>query len=114
MQYKIRIALTLMALAMPVAVSAQTLGRIQSAGGAINLGFVPDLAPFSSESGDKKASGYAVDLCLKVADSLKSRAGLSSLTVNYIPANFQSAYCRKTCATGLTRAFMIFWKASQV
>ncbi|MNO35326.1 Glutamate/aspartate periplasmic-binding protein precursor [compost metagenome] len=45
---------------------------------------MPDLPPFSMQQGDK-ASGYAIDLCLKVADKLKSELALPNLQVRYQP-----------------------------
>ena len=42
------------------------------------------VAPFSIQEGDK-ASGYAIDLCLKIADKLKTELGLPDLQVRYQP-----------------------------
>lgn len=66
---------------LPMLAGADTLERVRS-NNAITLGYLPDLAPFSSEEGGK-VSGYAIDLCLKIADAVKIGLGLSDLQVNY-------------------------------
>ena len=71
-----------MALLMPMTVCAQTLERIQSSG-TINIGFVPDQVPFSFKSADKQATGYSIELCQNVVDTVKGKLGLDSLKVNY-------------------------------
>ena len=63
--------------------SADTLERVRSSQ-TLTLGFRPDLAPFSEVDGDK-ARGYAIDLCLMVADRVKSELGLPDLQVRYQP-----------------------------
>ena len=49
---------------LPMLAGAQTLERVR-ASNALTLGYLPDLAPFSSEESGKPG-GYAIDLCLKV------------------------------------------------
>ncbi|EJM36355.1 periplasmic component of amino acid ABC-type transporter/signal transduction system [Pseudomonas sp. GM33] len=78
-----RLLLTFALLTLPLVAGANTLERVRSSH-TFNLGYLPDLAPFSKQEGDK-ASGYAIDLCLKVADKLKSELGLSDLQVHYQP-----------------------------
>ncbi|MNS17690.1 Glutamate/aspartate periplasmic-binding protein precursor [compost metagenome] len=68
---------------LPLVAGANTLERVRSSH-TFTLGYLPDLAPFSKQEGDK-ASGYAIDLCLKVADKLKSELGLPDLQVHYLP-----------------------------
>jgi polar amino acid transport system substrate-binding protein len=68
---------------LPLMASANTLERVRSSH-TFTLGYLPDLAPFSTQEGDK-ASGYAIDLCLKVAEKLKSELGLPDLQVRYQP-----------------------------
>lgn len=69
----------------PVLASASsvTLERVR-ASNSLTLGYLPDMAPFSSQQGDK-AGGYAIDLCLKVADQVKTELGLADLQVRYQP-----------------------------
>ena len=68
---------------LPLVAGANTLERVRSSH-TFTLGYLPDLAPFSKQEGDK-ASGYAIDLCQKVADKLKSELGLPDLQVHYQP-----------------------------
>jgi polar amino acid transport system substrate-binding protein len=78
-----------MALLMPVMAPAQTLERIQSSG-TFNVGFVPDEAPFSFKSKDKQAAGYSVELCQRVADTVKAKLGLPGLTVKYTATSLKA------------------------
>jgi len=76
---------------VPVLAAAQTLDRIQSEG-AIDIGFVQDAAPFSWVSSGGEPQGYAIDLCKRVVDKLKTSMNLPRLSVKYTPT---------TVATGL-------------
>jgi polar amino acid transport system substrate-binding protein len=80
-----RLLLALVFTALPIVASANTLERIRSSN-AFTLGYVPDLSPFSVQEGDK-ASGYAIDLCLKIADKLKTELNLPNLQVRYQPVS---------------------------
>lgn len=68
---------------MPLITNANTLERVR-ASNTLTLGYLPDFAPFSTQEGDK-ASGYAIDLCLKVADKVKAEWGLPTLQLHYQP-----------------------------
>lgn len=68
---------------LPLLAGADTLERVR-ASNSFTLGYLPDFAPFSSQDGDK-ASGYGIELCLKVADKLKTELGLPNLQVRYQP-----------------------------
>ena len=70
---------------VPVLADANTLERVR-ASNAFTLGYVPDFAPFSVQATDK-ASGYAMDLCLKIADRVKSELGLPELEIRYQPVS---------------------------
>jgi polar amino acid transport system substrate-binding protein len=78
-----RLLLAIALSTLPLIAGANTLERVRSSH-TFTLGYLPDLAPFSKQEGDK-ASGYAIDLCLKVADKLKSELGLPDLQVHYQP-----------------------------
>ncbi|MFC5695706.1 amino acid ABC transporter substrate-binding protein [Pseudomonas sp. GCM10022186] len=73
----------LLASLLPLLASAQTLDRIR-ASGTLTLGYLPDQPPFTSTAGES-ASGYAIDLCQKVADQLRTQPGLASLKVRFVP-----------------------------
>lgn len=65
----------------PVLASANTLERIRTSN-SLTLGYLPDMAPFSSQQGDQ-VSGYAIDLCLQVAEQVKVGLGLPELKLRY-------------------------------
>jgi len=93
MRYTTLIRSTLVAvvlsLMLPLVTSAQTLEGIESSG-TFTIGFVPDQPPFASKSETGQPTGYSIELCKKVADSLKARLGLSGLKVKYTPASIKS------------------------
>ncbi|WP_248915931.1 amino acid ABC transporter substrate-binding protein [Pseudomonas moorei] len=69
----------------PVVADASTLERVRTSN-TFTLGYLPDLAPFSAQAGDK-ASGYAIELCLKIADHVKAELGLHDMQVRYQPVS---------------------------
>jgi polar amino acid transport system substrate-binding protein len=69
----------------PVVADASTLERVRTSN-TFTLGYLPDLAPFSAQAGDK-ASGYAIELCLKIADHVKAELGLPDMQVRYQPVS---------------------------
>lgn len=73
----------LLILLLPLLAPAQTLDRIRGTG-TLTLGYLPDQPPFSSTEGEG-ASGYAIDLCQKVAEQLRNQPGLASLKVRFVP-----------------------------
>ncbi|MHA6130391.1 amino acid ABC transporter substrate-binding protein [Pseudomonas fluorescens group sp. PF-1] len=68
---------------VPALADANTLERVRGSH-TFTLGYLPDLAPFSVQAGDK-ASGYAIELCQKIADKVKVELGLPDLQVRYQP-----------------------------
>jgi polar amino acid transport system substrate-binding protein len=74
---------------LPLPAGANTLERIRMSN-AFTLGYLPDLAPFSSEAGGN-VSGYGIELCLKIADRVKTELGLSDLQVRYQPLSREQA-----------------------
>ncbi|AYC32967.1 amino acid ABC transporter substrate-binding protein [Pseudomonas cavernae] len=73
--------LTCVLVLLPLLAGANTLERVRTSN-SFTLGYLPGFAPFSSQEGDK-VSGYAIDLCLKIAERLKSERGLPNLQVRY-------------------------------
>jgi putrescine:ornithine antiporter len=63
---------------------AQTLEHIRGAG-AITFGYRTDAGPFSFNDKAGQAAGYTVGLCMVVADQIKAKLGLGSLTVKWVP-----------------------------
>jgi polar amino acid transport system substrate-binding protein len=74
----------IMALGFCTASGAQTLDRIRGAS-AIKLGYETDARPFSFKNESGTAEGYAVGLCTRIADQVKSELGLSELSVEWVP-----------------------------
>lgn len=66
-----------------VLANANTLERVRGSN-TFTLGYLPDFAPFSVQAADK-ASGYAIDLCLKIADRVKTELGVPGLQIRYLP-----------------------------
>ncbi len=67
----------------PVLATADTLARVR-ASNTFTLGYRPDFAPFSVQAEDK-AKGYAIDICLRIADKVKTELGLPGLEIRYQP-----------------------------
>ena len=70
---------------LPVMAHGSTLERIRTSH-TFTLGYLPDFAPFSKQVADK-ASGYAIDLCLKIAEKVKSELALPALKIAYQPVS---------------------------
>jgi glutamate/aspartate transport system substrate-binding protein len=60
------------------------------ANGALSIGYRESSIPFSYIDGNQKAVGYSTDICLKVADTVKSALGLHDLKINWVPVNLQN------------------------
>ncbi len=75
-----------LAVLLPAWANADTLERVR-ASNSINLGFMPDAAPFSSQQG-QQVDGYSVELCRQVAGKLKTALGLSELQVRFQPVSY--------------------------
>jgi len=65
------------------ALAAGTLDKIKESG-KLTIGYATDVRPFSYNDATGKPAGYAIDVCNKVADGLKSELKLSSLAVSFI------------------------------
>ena len=63
-----------------------TLKRIRETG-VITLGVRETSVPFSFLDAQKQPQGYSVDLCLKVAEAIKSELKLPRLDVKYLPVS---------------------------
>jgi polar amino acid transport system substrate-binding protein/glutamate/aspartate transport system substrate-binding protein len=70
------------------AVAAQTLDLIAQKG-TIRIGYIGDEEPFSSKKKDGTPTGYAIDLCGKIADAVGSKV-----------ANLKRDYVETTLADG--------------
>lgn len=63
---------------------AGTLARIRQAG-QVNLGYSVDARPFSFKDKAGSATGFAVAMCMEVANALKDETGNSGLKVQWVP-----------------------------
>jgi ABC-type amino acid transport substrate-binding protein len=76
------LALVLAGTAAP-AVAGPVLDRIKTKS-AIVIAHRESSVPFSYLDGDKKPVGYAIDLCLKVAEAIAKKLGVPNLKVEYV------------------------------
>src|ERR1044071_8035718 len=82
----IRIAFVLAALLACSQALAQegTLKKIKDSG-AITVGHRDASVPFSYYDDKQQPIGYAMDLCMKIVDAVKSELKMPNLKVNYQP-----------------------------
>jgi ABC-type amino acid transport substrate-binding protein len=73
-----------------VASAAGTLDKIKDTG-KLTLGYSSDARPFSYTDAGKPA-GYAIELCNKVADALKSELKLGALAVEFVSLSRDEAF----------------------
>jgi ABC-type amino acid transport substrate-binding protein len=64
--------------------AAATLDQVQKSG-KLSIGYFPGAQPFSDTDASGKAAGYAIALCQKVADAVKTELKLTALTVDFVP-----------------------------
>src|SRR4051812_46153752 len=70
------------AIAMPAAAQEGTLKKIKD-GGSITIGHRDASIPFSYYDDKQQVIGYAVDLCLRIVEAVKTELKLPNLKVNY-------------------------------
>ena len=73
------------------------LKKIQSSK-TITLAYRTDAVPFSYENGDKKPTGYTVELCQRVVGVIEKQIGVSPLQVKWVPVTTQNRF--STLASG--------------
>src|SRR5258705_9386564 len=74
--------LTAVAFAAPLSAQEGTLQKIK-ASGSITIGHRDGSIPFSYYDDQQKPVGYAVDLCLRIVDAVRSELKLPTLDVKY-------------------------------
>lgn len=70
--------------------SAQTVLERVSAGGKLVIAYRESSIPFSYLDENKKPVGYAMDLCLKIAEAVRQKTGAKGMPVEFLmvtPAN---------------------------
>jgi glutamate/aspartate transport system substrate-binding protein len=75
-------ALASIALAAPLAAQEGTLKKIKDSG-SITIGHRDGSIPFSYYDDQQKPVGYAVDLCLRIVDAVKSELRMPRIEVKY-------------------------------
>jgi len=83
------LAISLLITVAGTAHAAGVLDRV-SAGGKLVIAHRESSIPFSYLDADKKPVGYAVDLCLKLADAVRKKTGAKNMAVEFLqvtPAN---------------------------
>lgn len=78
-------------LALPAAAEQSTLARIKETS-TIKLGYRENSPPFSFVADDKKAQGYSVDLCTRVADDIAKQLSIPDLKVQWVAVTAQSRF----------------------
>jgi ABC-type amino acid transport substrate-binding protein len=81
-QSPLALGTALMCLASVVS-AGPTLDHIRATG-KIVLGHRESSVPFSYMDADKRPVGYALDLCVKLADAVKKKLEMKTLTVEYL------------------------------
>jgi polar amino acid transport system substrate-binding protein len=91
MTNKISAVLTVLALgaASVTASAGAALDQIK-ASGKVRFAYIPQAKPFTSGAGGA-VEGYGAALCGKIADAIKSQAGVPQLTVEWVPVTIESA-----------------------
>lgn len=83
---------TLACVGLPLAASAvDTLAKIRDAR-TIVIAYIPASEPFSYVDESQQVSGYAVDLCVKVADAVKRELKLANLKVQFLAVDTASRF----------------------
>lgn len=68
---------------------ADTLATIRQRG-SILIGYRADAPPFSSLNADKQPQGYSIDLCKRIADTVKTSLNLPKLQIQYVPVTAEN------------------------
>jgi len=63
-----------------------TLKKVKDKG-QIVIGFPESSPPFASYDASKKPAGYAIDICMRVVDTIKHDISAPDLQVNFVPIN---------------------------
>ena len=71
-------------LSMGAVAQAQALFERIENGGALVIAHRESSIPFSYVNADKKPMGYAVDLCLKIAEAVRKKTGMKNMPVSFL------------------------------
>jgi ABC-type amino acid transport substrate-binding protein len=76
------LASLMLAVATPSQATAPVLDKLRQ-GGALVIAHRESSTPFSYLDADKKPVGYAVDICLKLAEAVKKELGLKTMPITF-------------------------------
>jgi len=76
---------------LAVDASAATLDRITQSG-AIKIAYRADAPPYSYTNDNNEPSGYTVDLCRAVTESLKAQLSLQKISIEYVPVTAENRF----------------------
>jgi len=84
-------ALIALALCVPLAAAHAADGALAAIqkSGTIRLGHLQTSPPFSFDGEDGSPQGYSVDLCKRVAESIRQQLKLTSLKIQWVPLALQ-------------------------
>jgi ABC-type amino acid transport substrate-binding protein len=84
-------ALIALALCIPLAAAHAADGALAAIqkSGTIRLGHLQTSPPFSFDGEDGSPQGYSVDLCKRVAESIRQQLKLTSLKIQWVPLALQ-------------------------
>ncbi|WP_313953797.1 amino acid ABC transporter substrate-binding protein [Accumulibacter sp.] len=77
--------------ALPAAANESTLAKVKQTS-TLKLGYRENSAPFSFVGDDKKAHGYSIDLCMRVAGDIAKQLDIPKLDVQWVPVTAQSRF----------------------
>jgi glutamate/aspartate transport system substrate-binding protein len=77
-------ATAMVLLGLIASAQAQTVLERVAAGGKLVLAHRESSIPFSYLDGDKKPVGYALDLCLKIAEAVRKKTGAKNMAVELL------------------------------
>jgi ABC-type amino acid transport substrate-binding protein len=77
---------TLVCLVPGISGASDTLAKVRDTK-TITIGYQEGSVPFSFLDGEKKPTGYAIELCLKFVEAIQKELKLPQLNVAYLPVN---------------------------
>jgi glutamate/aspartate transport system substrate-binding protein len=77
---------TLVCLVPGISGASDTLAKVRESK-SITIGYQEGSVPFSFLDGNKKPTGYAIELCLKFVEAIQKELKLPQLNVAYLPVN---------------------------
>lgn len=89
MHRSLLVAVVIAAVAGQAAAASPTLDRIKATG-KITFGYRADAAPFSARQRNGSVRGYSVELCEKVAETVRSALGLPKIDVVWKPVDSET------------------------